>query len=265
MISSLQKKLNSGQAVMGTWSIVANATLVEIGAMAGLDFQILDLEHGAYDMTSLEQAIRASEGAGSAPLVRVPDLTPSTFQRVLDLGAHGILAPQIKSAKDADRVVQYSKYPPRGVRGYNPFTRAANYSAPSSNTSGKLNLEFGLLGVIIENNEAYAELDKICAISEIGIIYLGIYDMSLVLGCEGNTRDPKVRKFVVDAARQVISAKKTLGLMVRTETDMDDAYRLGARFLVYEVDSHVIYRAFQTPVEWLKKKRPSLRVRKGQR
>jgi 2-keto-3-deoxy-L-rhamnonate aldolase RhmA len=115
MISSLQQKLNSGQAVMGTWSIVANAALVEIGAMAGLDFHILDLEHGAYDMTTLEQAIRASEGAGSAPLVRVPDLTPSTFQKVLDLGAHGIVAPQIKGAEDAERVVQYARYAPRGV------------------------------------------------------------------------------------------------------------------------------------------------------
>ena len=62
MISSLQEKLNRGQSVMGTWSIVANATLVEIGTLAGLDFHILDLEHGAYDMTSLEEAIRASEG-----------------------------------------------------------------------------------------------------------------------------------------------------------------------------------------------------------
>jgi 4-hydroxy-2-oxoheptanedioate aldolase len=183
-------------------------------------------------------------------------LTPSTFQKVLDLGAHGIVAPQIKGAEDAERVVQYARYAPRGVRGYNPFTRAANYSAPSSNAYGKLNPEFGLLGVIIENNEAYAELDKICAIPEIGMIYLGIYDMSLVLGCEGNTKHPKVSEFVVNAARQVISAKKTLGLMVRTEADMDEAYRLGAKFLVYEVDSHVVYRAFQTPVQWLQKRRP---------
>jgi 4-hydroxy-2-oxoheptanedioate aldolase len=88
------------------------------------------------------------------------------------------------------------------------------------------------------------------------MIYLGIYDMSLVLGCEGNTKHPKVSEFVVNAARQVISAKKTLGLMVRTEADMDEAYRLGAKFLVYEVDSHVVYRAFQTPVQWLQKRRP---------
>ncbi len=252
MTSPLQKKLASGQAVIGTWSVVASATLVEISAMAGLDFQILDLEHGAYDMTTLEQAIRASEGAGSSPIVRVPDLTPSTFQRVLDLGVHGIIAPQIRSAEDAEKVVQYAKYPPRGVRGYNPFTRVANYAAPASNTDGKLNSGFGLLGVIIESNEAYQDLDRICTIPEIGLIYLGVYDMSLVLGCEGNTRDPRVSAFVLDAAQRILAAGKTLGVMVRAETDTREMYRLGARFLVYEVDSHIVYRAFQAPVNWLK-------------
>lgn len=254
MISSLQHKLNGGQTVLGIWSVVASATLVEIGARAGFDFHILDLEHGAYDIGTLEQAIRAAECSGSAPLVRVPDLTPSTFQRVLDLGAHGVIAPQIKNAKDAEAMVQYAKYPPRGMRGYNPFIRAADYAAPASNQHGKLHSAFGLLGVIIENRSAWEDLDKICDIAEIGMIYLGIYDMSVVLGCEGDTRHAKVQAFITDAAKRVCAAGKTLGLMAQTEADMVTAARLGATFLVCGVDSHVAYQAFRTPVEYLKNK-----------
>jgi 4-hydroxy-2-oxoheptanedioate aldolase len=254
MKSPLQEKLHNGDTVLGVWSIISDATLVEIGAAAGLDFHILDLEHGTFDIGTLEQSIRAAEYGGSAPLVRVPDLTPSTFQRVLDLGAHGIIAPQVRSAHDAEQVVRYAKYAPRGVRGYNPFNRAANFAAPPNNRTGKLNSTFGVLGVIIENHSAWKDLDSICKIAEIDLIYLGVYDMSLALGCNGDTTDPKVEQFVKEAAQQIISAGKTLALMARTESEMDTFLKLGCKCLVCGVDSYLAYQALRTPVEYIRKR-----------
>jgi 4-hydroxy-2-oxoheptanedioate aldolase len=248
MFSPLKEKIRSGQAVMGTWCIVASAVNAEIGALAGLDFQIFDLEHGVFDLESLGNSIRACEGARSAPLVRVPDLNPSIFQSVLDMGAHGVVVPRITSAEDAMRAVQYAKYPPAGVRGYNPFTRAANYAAPASNQQGKLHNDYTLLGVIIENRQAYADLSRILAIPEIDVIYLGIYDMSLALGCQGDTQDKRVTGFVEDAARQVLAGGKAVGMMVRSRAEIVLALRLGARFLVYDVDSHILYRAIHDAV-----------------
>ena len=177
---------------MGMWSLIPSATISEIGALAGLDFQILDLEHGSYDLSSLEENIRACEIANCSPIVRVPNLNPSIFQSVLDLGAHGIIAPQINNKEDAELVVKYTKFPPRGCRGYNPFTRSADYSNPPNNQIGKLDNSFCLISVIIENNDAYSDLHRILEIQEIDVIYLGIYDMSLALNCDGNTQDPRV-------------------------------------------------------------------------
>jgi 2-keto-3-deoxy-L-rhamnonate aldolase RhmA len=248
MLAPLKEKIRAGRAVMGTWCIVASAVNAEIGARAGLDFEIFDLEHGAFDMESLGHAIRACEGAGSTPLVRVPDLNPSIFQSVLDLGAHGVIVPRITCAEDALRAVQYAKYPPLGGRGYNPFTRAADYAAPASNQQGKLHNDYTLIGVIIENSQAYADLPRILAISEIDVVYLGIYDMSLALGCQGNTQDQRVSEFVEDAAQQVQAGGKAVGMMVRNEAEMATALHLGARFLVYSVDSHILYRAFHDAV-----------------
>ena len=248
MFSPLKEKIRSGKAVMGNWCVVASAVNAEIGARAGLDFQIFDLEHGAFDMESLGNAIRASEGAGSAPLVRVPDLTPAIFQSVLDLGAHGVIVPRITSAEDAKRAVQYAKYPPLGGRGYNPFIRAANYAAPASNQHGKLHNDYTLVGVIIENQQAYADLAAILTIPEIDVVYLGIYDMSLALGCQGNTQDKRVTEFVEIAARQILAEGKAVGMMVRSDAEIALALRLGACFLVYGVDSHILYRAFHDAV-----------------
>lgn len=220
--------------------------------MAGLDFIILDMEHGAFDLTSLEAAIRACEGAGGVPLVRVPDLRPAIFQSVLDLGAHGVIVPQIRSVADAERAVQYAKYPPLGCRGYNPFTRAALYANPPDNQAGKLRNSFGLVGVIIENREAYADLRAIAALAEIDVIYLGIYDMSLALGCQGNTRHPDVLSFVQDAAQVIRNAGKTIGMMVRSPEEMAAARDMGANFLVYGVDSHVFHQAISERVGHLR-------------
>lgn len=233
---------------MGTWCIVANPVNAEIGALAGLDFQIFDLEHGAFDLDALGNAIRACEGAGGAPLVRVPDLSPAIFQSVLDLGAHGVIVPRIASAADAARAVHHAKYPPSGSRGYNPFTRAAQYAAPPSNQQGKLHNDYTLVGVIIENEQAYADLAGILAIADIDVVYLGIYDMSLALGCQGDTQDKRVTAFVEDAARKILAGGKAVGMMVRSEAEIAMALRLGARFLVYDVDSHVLYRAFHDAV-----------------
>ncbi|MEI6986918.1 MAG: aldolase/citrate lyase family protein [Rhodospirillaceae bacterium] len=249
MIHSLKDRLKDRQPVLGMWSIISSATIAEIGILAGLDFIIFDLEHGTFDLTALEAAIRACESAGGVPLVRVPDLQPSIFQSVLDLGAHGVIVPQIRSVADAERAVRYAKYPPLGCRGYNPFTRAALYANPPNNQEGKLRNSFGLVGVIIENIEAYADLAGIATITDIDVIYLGIYDMSMALGCHGNTKHPDVLSFVQDAARTIKNAGKTIGMMVRNHNEMAAARDLGADFLVYGVDSNLFYQAISAPVK----------------
>jgi 4-hydroxy-2-oxoheptanedioate aldolase len=251
MLAPLKAKLASGRPVMGLWSVVADATLVDIGAKAGLDFHILDLEHGAFDFGSLEQAIRAAECGGSAPLVRVPDLTPSTFQRVLDLGAHGLVVPQLRSADDAERAIQFASYAPRGQRGYNPFTRAADYSAPATADYGKMAPGFLTLCVIVENKQAFADLEAICRFPEIDVVYLGVYDMSLALGCNGDVNHPDVRQFVAEASRIILAADKTIGVMARHQAAARDAVQSGARFIVGGVDSNVAYQALQAVAGWI--------------
>jgi 4-hydroxy-2-oxoheptanedioate aldolase len=251
-ISPLKTKLAAAQPVMGVWSVVANATLVEIGARAGLDFHILDMEHGAYDFGTLEQAIRAAECGGSAPLVRVPDLTPSTFQRVLDLGAHGLIVPQIRNAAEAELAVRYANYAPRGQRGYNPFTRGADYAAPASASVGKMKAGFLTLGVIVENETAYRDLANICALRGVDVVYLGVYDMSLALGCDGDVGHPKVKEFVADASRTILAAGKTIGVMARNAAAAEAAIKSGARMIVGGVDSNVAYQSFQAISGWAK-------------
>lgn len=244
----IKAKLSSGQAVLGVWSIIPSPVVVEIFALGGFDFAILDMEHGIFDVGALDSCVRACEAAGSVPLVRIPGLNASAAQWALDLGAHGIIAPQIGSAEDAEAVVKMAKYAPLGNRGYNPFTRAALYANPPDNRSGKLSNDFSLTCVIIENESALSDLEKICATPGLDVVYMGIYDLAVALGCDGDTKHRRVTRVVEEAIAKVRAAGKAAGMMVRNQLDITRALALGANFLVYAVDTSLIHDAVKSAV-----------------
>ena len=239
-VNALKAKLAAGQAVLGVWSIIPSPVVVEIFALGGMDFAILDMEHGIFDVSGLDGCIRAVEAAGGVPLVRVPGVNPSAAQWALDLGAHGIIAPQVNNAAEADTVVRMAKYAPRGTRGYNPFTRAAQYANPPDNRSGKLSNDFSLTCVIIESESALADIDAICATPGLDVVYMGIYDLAVALGCDGDTRHPRVTTIVDSSIKRIRAAGKAAGMMVRSQQDIAAALALGANFLVYAVDTSII-------------------------
>ena len=243
MTNPLKAKLAAGLPVLGIWSIIPSPVVTEILALSGLDFVILDMEHGMFDMATLDGCVRAVEIAGAAPLVRIPGMNPSAAQWALDLGSFGVVVPQIQGAQDAAAVVGMAKYAPMGTRGYNPFTRSANYANPADNRSGKLDNDFSLTCVIIESRSALDELAAVCATPGVDVVYMGIYDLAVTLGYDGNTRHPDVVQIVEQSISRIRSAGKAAGMMVRNDTDIARALALGANFLVYGVDTFLIGQA----------------------
>jgi 4-hydroxy-2-oxoheptanedioate aldolase len=248
-VNLLKSKLASGQVVFGIWSIIPSPILSEVIGHAGMDFQILDGEHGLFtDLQALDNAIRASESAGCAPIVRSPGLDQYFVQSALDLGAHGIVIPQVAGYAQAETAAKLTKYGPAGVRGFNPFTRAGGYGFVPRGETSRQDDEFVFSGVNIENLSAYRELDRIVAIPGLDMLYLGIYDMSIALGCAGDTNHPKVNEFVEVAARKIRDAGKVVGLLVKNEAEIRKYLGLGANLMVWWVDTFVIHRAFSEAV-----------------
>jgi 4-hydroxy-2-oxoheptanedioate aldolase len=250
-INNIKSKISKGEPVLGIWSIIPSPILAEIMGLADMDFQILDMEHGVYDLQTLDSSIRACESAGCSPLVRVPGVNLFAIQSSLDLGAHGIVVPQISNYEMASAAVRCTKYYPGGNRGFNPFTRGGNYN-PSDHDNSKLVNSFGLSSIIIENVEAYKELDKILTIQELDMVYLGVYDMSVSLGCIGDVTDKRVNEFVDTSIKKVLGAGKAVGLMVNSKEDMEKYIELGVTFLVYSVDTFVIHRVMAQAVDLFK-------------
>jgi len=254
----VREKIASGQPVLGIWSIINSPMVSEIAASSGLDFQILDMEHGVYDTGVLSASILACESVGCSPLVRVAGLLPTAIQTCLDLGAHGIIVPQVKDHQTAEEVVKATRYSPAGTRGFNPFTRSGSYSGVISNETPKLKDGFGLTSIIIENRSAYDDLDRILAVPGLDMVYLGVYDMSVALGCSGDTGHPSVSRFVESAIPRIRKAGKVAGMMVTDLGRMPKYLDLGANFMVYSVDSFIIREAMAAAVSGFSRARTAL-------
>ena len=239
MSKSFRNKLDNS-TVLGTWVVTSSPQHCEIIGHAGFDFQILDMEHGTVDFSICEDMIRACELSGCFPLVRLPKIDVTLAQRFLDRGVGGVIYPQVHSAADVKEAVETLMYPPKGKRGFNPFTRQGNFGHPSSEEFD----QHPLRAIILENQKTLAELDAILDIDDLDLIYLGTYDMSVDMGIPSEMRNPKLLNLVDDAVVRIRKANKSVGVMVHNQEDMKHMIELGANFLVQTVDTEVIHSAF---------------------
>lgn len=209
--NKLKEKLNAGEAAIGTFIVCNAPDLVEIAGLTGFDFVILDNEHGPMRAESSQHLIRAAEVRGITPIVRIPDRLESTILHILDIGAHGIQIPQVNDAKAAEEIIERSKYEPVGKRGL-AFPRSADYGlCDISNYTNNANKET-LIITHCENKICLDNLEEICKIPEIDVIFLGPYDMSQSMGITGQV----THKLVENAAEKVLEItrryNKTAGI-----------------------------------------------------
>jgi 4-hydroxy-2-oxoheptanedioate aldolase len=235
----LRRKLAQGTMLAGIWSVIPSAQVVGTLATAGFDFVILDCEHGAYDFATLESGIAACEQGGAAALVRTPGADPFFVQRALDLGADGIVVPQIADAASAERAVAMAHFAPHGTRGYNPFTRGGRYGiAPQP----KLERGWPFTGVLVESPAAEQALERIVALPRLDLVYLGVFDYSVALGIPGEVDDPRVREFATRATRMARDAGKAVGTTAMNAAQASWLRDAGVNVLLYGTDTWLIGR-----------------------
>lgn len=233
----LRSKLARGQTLAGIWSLIPHAQVVGTLATAGFDFVLLDCEHGAYDFATLESAISACASAGASPLVRAPGADAFFIQRALDLAADGIVVPQVADAAAAARAVAMAHFAPTGTRGYNPYTRGGNFGiAPQP----RLSPGYPFTGVLVESPAAAEALERIAALPDLDLVYLGVYDYSIALGIPGQVDDPRVQAFVERAARIVRSAGKAVATTAMSAAQVERLVQAGVNVLVYGTDTWLI-------------------------
>jgi 2-keto-3-deoxy-L-rhamnonate aldolase RhmA len=189
---------------LGMQCFTGNHALIEVLGLTGFDFVMLDSEHCAINPRGAEDAVRAADGAGLVPLVRIPETFDETaIRRSLEAGAEGLIVPMVKSAADVQRVLDAAMFPPLGTRGICPAVRAAGYSFRSFGEYAKWNNENVLVIPLIEHPDAVENIDEICAREQVRIVTFGAGDLAYAMG-EGT--DMLASPRVQDAYRRVREA-----------------------------------------------------------
>ena len=116
-IKRLREKLAADESVYGMWVSLESASISEIAVAIGLDWIVIDAEHGHLDWKDILEHVRATVRSETVVLVRITELNVGLIKRVLDIGADGVVVPWVETADQLRQAVSFATYPPEGVRG----------------------------------------------------------------------------------------------------------------------------------------------------
>jgi len=237
--------LKDGKFVLGTWCELPSPAAINVMAKAGLDFIIIDMEHGAIDFKIAQEMVMASEADGCEAFIRVSRLDESDILRSLDIDPAGIVVPHVETVEDCLKIIEYSKFPPVGKRGFNPYIRAGSYHGVGSDYFTHKNNEI-LLCIILEGTLGFSNLDKILELPEIDVVYIGAYDLSVSLGVPGDVKNSLVIDMMETAIKLISKKGKAAGCMIHNINDLILYKKMGVQFILYKVDTGIIYESYNT-------------------
>jgi len=207
--------------------------VVELAGKMGLDFAILDMEHTAATLETVERISIAAESVDLTTIVRLPGHDGNTVRRVLDIGADGILIPRISSAKDVAQLRDAAFFAPEGTRGSCSLTRAADFTLGVDETYHKRENEKTIVMGLIELESAVHDIDAILDAELLDAIVLGPGDLSQSMGHAGNLQHPAV----VEKLETVLSAANDVNVPVAAYAVSDQDARewvdRGANCILY--------------------------------
>ena len=230
----LKADLHTGKTKIGTFAKLGNSTVLEALGLAGLDFVIIDTEHAPCDQMLLLDLIRAADSVFLPTIVRVPEGTEAQILKALDIGASGVQIPGLSTVEEAAEAVSYTKYAPQGRRGLSFAQRSAAYG----NVDKAAYMEesnAGLLNIVhIENKEMAAQVEALCGMDAIDVLFIGPMDISQSLGHPGEPGHPEVVKAVV--IRICMAKGKPYGIFVGTPSAAQKYADRGAAYIALASD-----------------------------
>lgn len=206
----LKQKLNNGETTIGAFVNFPSPAMVETLGWLGLDYVIIDCEHGIMDYESAEHMIRAAELSNITPIVRIGMNVQQHMQRYLDGGAAGVLIPFVNDASQAKAVVDAVKYPPMGKRGLFGG-RGSRYGMQAMAEYVNEANEETFVGLQIESMEGLENQDEIIATKGADLIFLGPGDLSSAFGVHGQMTHPKVVETIETLGKKIQAAGKHVG------------------------------------------------------
>jgi 4-hydroxy-2-oxoheptanedioate aldolase len=235
-----KRGLLEGKPQIGFWCSLASNVAVEILAGSGFDWLLLDMEHSPNDLAMVYNQLQACMENPVQPIVRPPWNEMVIIKRLLDAGVQTLLLPTVQSAEEARDAVAFTRYPPRGVRGFAGSSRSSRFGRVE-NYHQACEQEICVL-VQIETEAGLNNLEAIAAVEGVDGIFIGPGDLSANMGFLGRQLDPAFVPVVESAMGRIRAAGKAAGILT---PDLDFARRcleIGALFVAVGSDSSLLAR-----------------------
>lgn len=185
---ALADAVRAGTPLLGTFIGGASPVAAEVCAAAGVDWVLLDLEHGTGGEEQVRDVVPAAASYGVPTVVRVESAARIRMGRVLDAGAAGIMLPRMNTPEEVAEAVRHLRYPPDGDRGVATYNRACRFGLDPG-ALDRANAE--VLGVVqIESATAVGNAGAIAALDGVDVLFVGPRDLSHDLGVPGDLTAP---------------------------------------------------------------------------
>lgn len=246
-LRSLRAKLAANAPTYGLWVTLESPSVTEIAVALGLDWVVIDAEHGHLDWKEIVDHLRATVRSSTVALVRVASLDAGLIKRALDIGADGIVIPWVESADQLRQAISFARYPPEGVRGIGA-ERATCWGQCFPEHTAEAN-EHVLVVPIIETVRTMRQVPLMAQVEGAEVFFFGPADYSATAGFRGQWQGPGV-------AEQILAMKDTLrrmgkhcGVLSTSEADLATRGEQGFRMIGLGMDSGLMIRSLRSALE----------------
>lgn len=252
-VSHVKNKLKEGGVCFGTMlRILKSPHAVPLFASQGWDYIVLDTEHNDYDLETLAMFSLVAKYEKIGLFVRVPDKLYHQMAQMLDIGAEGLVLPQVKTPKEASHIIRSTKYAPVGQRGVSVSDAVTLYRDYDPLEYFKWANEHLMTIVQIESEEGVENVDEIVSTPGIDAVMIGPADLSQDMGIPGQIRHTKM----VEAYHKVIDSCNrngvAPGIHLQHIEDVHIWIEKGMRFITYSYDIALLKKASSNALDNLR-------------
>jgi 4-hydroxy-2-oxoheptanedioate aldolase len=229
---------SAGQAAVNGWLAIPNGFSAETMAQQGWDTLTIDLQHGVVDYQAMVGMLQAISTTETVPVVRVPWLEPGILMKTLDAGAYGVICPMVNTREDAQKLVAWTHYAPRGTRSFGPVRALLYGGADYPEHANDTIVTFAM----IETAKALDNLDDILSVEGLDAIYIGPSDLSLALGCTPTFDDVDAK--AAEAIDHILARAQAHGIVAGIHNGSPEAalkrIAKGFRFVTVSSDARLM-------------------------
>ncbi|MCE9603292.1 MAG: hypothetical protein K8U03_00140 [Planctomycetia bacterium] len=238
-----RKKLAASEPVYGMWVTLESPSIAEIAVGLGLDWIVIDAEHGHLDWSEIVAHLRAVVRSDTVALVRLAELNGGAIKRALDLGADGVVIPWVESTEQLRQAVAFSQYPPEGKRGIGAERATAWGQAFVEHTS-EAN-EQVLVVPILETVRGVEQVSALATLAEVELFFFGPADLSASAGYRGEWEGPGVAKLIAAAKEVLLKSGKQCGVLAKDTADLHRRRDEGFRMIGLGTDAALLIRSIR--------------------